>query len=221
MLFDYFKLKASEPAELKVSVHGELLLVSAGIGYHTETEVYYTQRVNPNTDRVENVRQTRTVTVTDFLFYIPVVPFLSGQPADVTLHVLDDSPAANTLGWDARQSEKWKKKNGLPGWARDDITRQLYDLKNPTEPLPAPDPAPSSPLGMESPDFVKEKDLELGLSVVQHSAAGSVEGLKELCERYAQDSGRLKRIEMKVEFYGWDTDKLVTGESKAMTVLTW
>jgi hypothetical protein len=79
---------------------------------------------------------------------------------------------------------------------------------NPLSPIV---PIPSPPLGLESPDAGKEKDLELGLPVIQHSAV-SPRGLKELCELYAQDPGRLKRIEMKVEFYGWDTDKLVTGE---------
>lgn len=122
---------------------------------------------------------------------------------------MGEGAEANPLPWNARESEKWKKSNGLPGWADAAVTREMYNLKNPTEPLPAPVPA-SSP-EPASPPVGKEKDLELGLPVVEGTSTGP-RGLKELCEAYVQDHGRLKEIEMKVEVYGWDQEKVIAGK---------
>jgi hypothetical protein len=122
---------------------------------------------------------------------------------------MGEGAEANPLPWSARESEKWKKSNGLPGWADATVTREMYNLKNPTEPLPVPIPVSSPELGSHSDG--KEKDLELGLPVVEATSTGP-RGLKELCEAYVQDQGRLKEIEMKVEVYGWEQEKVIAGK---------
>lgn len=121
---------------------------------------------------------------------------------------IDSHPAK----WKLRDAEKWKKRNGLPGWADEAVTRQLYNAKNPTDPLESPlVPNEEAEQGASSPGC--DKDLEKGLPILRAGAvqASPERALKELCQQYAADPGRLKEIEMKVGVWGWDLERLENG----------